>query len=732
MPQTVASGALLPPQGQNQIDGSMAVGLDRLARECAERHARALRRRRYRDLTAEKYMLHIDGEGDAQWADIYRGQRVVIPPHLSGGPRTQNNVLRPLVDNSVAYHTHEDFRFAVPTPVEAANRDTALVDTVFANHQSRVQRWNDLFTEALYFAHAYGNCPVHVYWRDDVTEDLYEGLWSDPDVLYMLPRGGMLDAWVGDPFSSTYNAGATATSVERFTYERVVSGDLVRKMFAHIPGAENLEGTSRLPSASRFQRIARKWIHGSRDVHGTAVIQDGEHSDEMIGLICDELAPGVDPQYPEGRLIVAALQGAASTDEGEGGRFTNVRGLHVGPLPAGTFSAVRAYSMGRYDDVLGKAYVADIDDLQMQLNQLETLENEFIRRSVHAPYVTPEGVDLETFIWEDDAEIEIDPMTRAVPFYLELPSRWIPLLENKVERVKEDMFRIGGWMAASRGESHAGDSGKKVIALARADDTVHGPTNKRFRGSVEAFAGLNHRLAKEYAEEPMLVEALGEEAGYLAEPWIDRDRLSDSPPAYRLVSGFGATPEAKAEQLVTLVTTQGVDGKPLMTTDEFRAQWPDASTYPERDNPQVLRDRRPRVVNEAIQRLARHVLKSNPQLDQVPVGHPVIQELAFVLNLRIDAAFPVLLDDDVVAHISTLSMLTQDETERALTRALASSRQQLYYRWAAQQMQQAAAAQAGGAMEGGRRGGPGLPSPASAAGTPTSSSLELASNENPM
>ena len=83
-----------PPN--NEAD-SLSIDPREVAREVAEFHRNGLSSRRFHDLTAEKYLIHIDGEGDNQWADLYNGERIQIPHNLSGVPRAQNNLLRPMV-----------------------------------------------------------------------------------------------------------------------------------------------------------------------------------------------------------------------------------------------------------------------------------------------------------------------------------------------------------------------------------------------------------------------------------------------------------------------------------------------------------------------------------------------------------------------------------------------------------------------------------------------------------
>ncbi|WP_425153966.1 hypothetical protein [Candidatus Palauibacter sp.] len=741
-----------PPQSANQYDQAGGrVALDRMARDVAEFHRKGLRRRMLTDLTREMYLVHIDAEGDGQWAAIYGGARVAIPLSLTGGPRVQSNLLRPLVDNAIAYHTTMPFRFSVPVGLSHATRDTALVDQALANYLASEQDWNGLMAEALYLAMAYGHCPVHAYWRDDVTEDLFEpagygagagmgasegGGMLGGDVLAM-PKHGMIDCWAGDPWDTVYHTGATRNNVQAFTYGRTLPADLVRQAFAHMPWIDELDGSRHMPSASRFQQVSRKWRDETREMHGSATIYGAEHDAELVALVCRETAPGIDPDWPDGRLEVVALQGTGTTDEsGMHGRSHRALPLHLGPLPGRTFSAVRLYSHHRFDDVLGKPWVADLDDLQVQLNQLETMENEYIRRSNNPPWVTPHDTELETTIWANDTHLEVDPNARTRPYFMNPPSDHIQLIEQKIERVKADMWLIGGYQAASRGESHAGDSGRKVLALARADDTVHGPTNQRFRRAVESFARISWRLFKEFGDAPMVLDALGDEVGYLADGYVDRTRLSDRAPHYRLVSGYGVTPEAKGEQLLQLATTRGADGVPLMETRQFRSAWPDPETFGDQDDPQTLRERRPKAINEQIRKLARQITQADQRIGRIPLQHPAMQQVALQLNMQLDMQFPVLMDDDIQAHLKTLSMLTQDETELPLARALAGVRQAMYYRWLAQQQAQTqtqappAGAQAAGPAGGGQHaltGASGL----DVAGSATSSGLEHAAREEP-
>ena len=64
----------MPSLAQNEADAIGQVSADALAVEVRDFHQKGLRSRKHRDLTAEKYLLHVDGEGGSQWYDLYYGQ----------------------------------------------------------------------------------------------------------------------------------------------------------------------------------------------------------------------------------------------------------------------------------------------------------------------------------------------------------------------------------------------------------------------------------------------------------------------------------------------------------------------------------------------------------------------------------------------------------------------------------------------------------------------------------
>lgn len=56
---------------------SQVRSADEVASGIVTFHREGLSRRRDMDLTAEKYAIHLQGDG--QWAELYRGQKVVTP-----------------------------------------------------------------------------------------------------------------------------------------------------------------------------------------------------------------------------------------------------------------------------------------------------------------------------------------------------------------------------------------------------------------------------------------------------------------------------------------------------------------------------------------------------------------------------------------------------------------------------------------------------------------------------
>lgn len=673
----MAELAGIPSQNLNQVDSGGVVSLDTWAQDCVKFHRDGISVRREIDATAEKYAIHYDGEGDGQWADLYDGLRIEIPPPL-GQIRQTENLLRPITDNAVSYHTTMPFRFVVEASQDREAAQRAMVDQAIVNHLSGQQRWNRAFAEAMQIAMCYGSCPIHAFWRDDLNSDPYEPVYAGDNAAggqqgqqQRGPRRGMIDTFVGDPWATVYNVGAKRNSRHRQSWERSLPAALVQAAFPDR--TKDLKGSTKITSAARWQRTARKWAIAGLSRHGSATMHSGRGSEEMIALLCNEIAPNVDPRFPDGRITLVALQGSATIARGETSSGSGKAiVLHDGPLPARRFSSVIVYSANRFDDIHGKPFVGDLDDLQIALNQGLSARADYLRRAIKPPLVE-QGMVSDTAVWEDDARLEIDPSAQFQPYFLQAKVD-AATLNKHIEEARQGMFTIGGYQAASRGESNPGDAASKVRFLAQADDTIHGPTNQRFREAVEEYAGLCHALFREYADVPWLTEVTGAELAHLIDPWIDRSMVSEETPSIKLVSGFGATTASKMTELTNLVTTPGADGEPLMTTRQFQSVYPDQSTYPEGENIQETRERRAKVINARLRTLGKDLEQRLGETAMRP-------EMLFMQDQAFMGAFPVQADDDPLANFNTLSSITQSEVESEVTRKLASYRQAVYGQW---------------------------------------------------
>ena len=650
-----------------------------LAKESRDFHWRSLRARRLRDLTSEKYLLHVDGEGLSQWLDIFRGTRLRSAPDLMGVPRAQNNQLRPIVDNFVAHLTTQNYQFVVEAKPDRRSRESAVIDQAIVNADVRRQNWNALWAEAKYMSACAGFCPVHAMWRDE-QGDPYEAVLAEQpmgeeggQVPMQGPRPGSIDSFVGNPFDTVFNSGSRRNSVHRTTYGRVLPAELVRQAF----GRDDIEGNDRLPSASTYQRVVQRWIMAGGFTHGTAALSLGWGHEEMVGLIYDETLPGVHPDHPQGKLTISALKGLAATQRIEArGGLGEPTFLWSGPLPAGVFSFVNVYSHHRFDDVHGKPYVGDIDDDQIEINQLESLYNEFVRRATRAPLASSGKVNVETAGPLGDTLLEVEPLLHGGNIemqFLEQPARHMPFLQAKIERVLEGMYRKAGWQAASRGEMRG--SGKAIIALQQADDSIFGPITQRTAEELEAYADLCWRIRKEFMDVGMVLDRVGDDLAHLATPYVDRTMMSETPPVFTLVSGFGTSTEAKAQQLLNMFGMVDAKGEQLIGAREVRKLWPDNSLFPMTDDPQETRERRPRIVNELIRQQAQQLIQQQQQQQfpgwQPSMSDPLTAQAGEYLAFVIDSMEPALQDDDLEANIEVMSLITQDPTESPLARRTA-------------------------------------------------------------
>lgn len=688
----------LPDPADNRRDSSSAgAEHSRLAKQTRDLHWQGLRARRLRDLTSEKYLLHVDGEGLSQWLDVFRGTKLRISPNLTGVPRTQNNQMRPILDNFVAHLTTQPFQFVVEAKPDPKSRASAVVDQAVINADVRRMNWNALWAEAKYMAACAGFCPVHAMCRTEQTHP-YEGVFhpkgEDGQGAYG-PRQITIDGWVGNPFDTFFNAGARLNSLHRTTYGRVLPAELVRRTF----GRDDLHGNDRLPSASTYQRIVQRWMVAGGSTHGSGGLSLGYGHEELIGLIYDELLPGTDPDYPDGMLRIVALNGLAATQrqDARGGLGESVL-LWEGPLPGRRFSFVNVYSHHRFDDIHGKPYVADIDDDQIALNQYESLYDDFVRRATRPPLASSGEINVETAGYLGDTILEVTPSMHGGNIelsYLEHPARHMQFLESKIERITEGMYRKAGWQAASRGET-AGESGKAIIALQQADDSIFGPITQRTSEELEAYCDLVWRLRKDYMDVPMVLDNVGSDLAHHVPDYVDRTQLSARPPVFTLVSAFGTSTEAKAQQLLNMFGMVDAKGEQLIGTRELRKLWPDNSLFPDSEDPQEVRERRSIAVNGLIRREAAKVAEQfsgSYAKWQPSMADRHTAMMGEYVAMVVDSVEPAMMDDDLAHNIETLSLLTQEPTEHPVARRAAMVRQGQYWQWLAGQ-QAARAAQA--------------------------------------
>lgn len=703
-----------PLPQQNEADGIGVVSRRSIAKQVVEDHMRALSSRRGLELIWEKLLLHIDGSGDFQWADIFNDTRVEIPRIISEFRKTEN-LLLPIVTNTVNFHCSTPFRWAVNAPPDRRSAEKALIDTIWANHLSDDQDLNNLFAEAMFMAMATGFCPVHAYWRDDVDADRFEPLPGEGSLSGMAP--GMIDCWVGNPFDTVFNPGARKHSVRWTSYARLLPADAVRAAFGHLPGVAGLEGSTRISSTSEFQQIARKWTSLNLGIHGNPVMHSGSRGggEELITVICREDAPGSDPMYPEGRLRIVAIPGEV---DARAGRINGGHGVLLAdqPLPAGEFSWSIFYStQNRGSDIHGKPWVEDLDMLQVDLNIAKSKRWEAIVKQMEAPIVAPGGA-----IAEDMTDIggynllELEPSLASWrPRAIEYSHAIIPALNQEIDDLRSAIYTLGGWQAASRGEAPGTRTAyRAIVALQQADDKIHGPVNIGFRRSAQLFMQRAWRQFKAYGDIPWLVRITGDEHAHLVEPYIDRTKVSDDVPQFKMVNSFGSTPEMRAQELTELVQLRGADGEPVLPTGEFRRLYPNTLIFEQGSDPSVVRRRRAQTVASAIHMRAKQ-FREQQNFEETSIAHPWVQQAGMIVFQQIMQEYPQLRDDDLEAHIAAMTEIAQDETADAIARVAAAMRQDMYFQWQAQ-MAQGMGAPVGTPMQppaggggGGRAPGPG-------------------------
>ena len=698
----------------------------KLAEGVVSRHRAGLQAKRNRDLLAEMYQLHVDGENDGQYATIVDNTAVMIEPKGTGTYRAQRNILRPVVDNMVSYFAGNRFRVVADVPMGRKARDKARVSTVLGNHIIETQRLNAVLSAAKYIAAVYGSCPVHADWRLDFTKEAYRPIGAPPGSPGIQP--GYADIYVGDPWDTVYDSAATAQDLHRASFGRLLPLEQLRLAFGHVSGIERVTGRTDAPSTSRFQRILRAWENLNQYGKGSSTLTKSHvDGDEVVYLLREETAPGVNREFPQGRMTIVAVSDVVDLSGRVGhNSASSVLLLHDGPLPAGRFSFERFFSLARSDDPYGKPYVADLSPLQQELNQVVTLRNLRI-----AKYSDPQLIAMEGSLQEDpvlgDPEEVLWTTTDKFPSYLSPPTGE-PGYDMAIREIETQFFRIAGWQAASRGESNAGDAAAKVVALARADDTVFAPMRARFEESFIRLLQLAVSLYRNFSDLPVLAQVAGDEYGYLVEPWIRKDDLPNEDPVFRITSAFGATPEVLAQTLTNLVVMKGADGAPLLTTEEFWDRHPDPTLKPTRANPAATRRQRLVQVNKEIEFYCtkaeeqyRAEVQHNPQM---------LFELARAVEAEVFGTLPLLRTEKPEMAIEALDELVHDTTSSALVRMTAELRQARYFDWLQQIMAtQGAGAPAGPAGTPGHQpGGSGTPPQTSPFGGTRSS--EAAAPEN--
>ena len=699
-------GTVVSPQAsRNQVDAVGQRSAQEIARRIAQSHKAGLAARRERDLTGEMLLLHIDGAGDGQWSSIYKGQRVEIP-RLVSEYRKSENLLRLIVDNAVAHHTTMPLKYFADSTPDRKSRDRALIDMLFANHLSDQQDFNGLFADALYMAMATGFCPVHRYWREG-TQDGYEPISTVAN-----PVPGQIDCWVGNPFDTVFDVGAKRGSAIRCSYGRILPADMVRKAFDHVPEARGLEGSKRLSSAAVFQQIAKSWRLEGLGVHGSAVLQDrkGRESDEeLIEVVCAETLPGVDADWPEGRLQIVALPGNADFRRGEGMASRAVL-LADQPLPAADFSWTLFYSHHRSDDIHGKPWVEDSDSLQVDLNIALSKRWEYLNRSIEAPIVAPGGAVSEDMLDLGGYNLmEIEPSLASWrPRAMEWPAWVLQGLEKEIADKRQAIFTGGGYQASSRGEAAGSRMAyRSIVALQQADSSIHGPVNVRFKRSACDFMLGCWRQMKRYGDVPWRVKVAGDEYSYLVEPYVDASKLSDSEPSFKLVNAFGPSPEMMAQEAMEMVQARGADGEALLSTENFRRVYPNPMMFGGESFPKAVQKRRAKTIAAALGHMATELREQNGFTEQ-NIAHPWVKQAGMQVFQQSEQQYPRMQDDDLMASIAAMSEITQDETADPIARIAAGLRQEQNFKWQLMQSQQGQAPQ-GNAPQGAPQAGASTP-----------------------
>lgn len=678
----------LPNAGEGRLIGGH-FGMSKseaqaIAKQVVQDHRKGKAAAFYRMLTAQKYAYHIDGEGDAQWADIVGGRQVQVPRRRRGSLRHQDNILRPMTDYWVGHFTAQQFRAVAEHRADRKSRDRARIDTLTANHHLLTQRINDRAAEAMYMAAFNGWGVTHSMWRNDITQSggETEGPYSK-SVVYP----GFTDVFPGNPFDHVFAPSAVRGSIPWYSYGRSLPSRLIREAFPEVPGIEKLEGSMQEPSTSWFQRMLRKWemlngaeFHG----HGMAAMMGAGGTEDNLALVCKEYMPGQLRKFPAGLLIIVGLKGASDTGAEEGPAGEPIL-LHLGPLPGGVGSATYFYALSRGDDVQGKAYIADIDDDQIRLNQAITMYAEMMSQFAYPQLFVPQGTQLMANQTIGDKIIEYIGAPGAAPPQYQFPgtgANFVAIL-NYIRDIRDGAFRKGGWQASSRGEaSGANEPASRARFLAAQDKLIFANTATSFRSSLIDLIRKNHALRLQYQNLPLLVETVGDDLEYMAAEYIHRQDMSPSPPNFMLTSGFGASVEDRLEQLNALVVLRGGDGQPILPTKRYWRLHPDPALRPDEPDADDARRRKAHAINVAIENAVTQFREMAPEsMPPEMAQNPVAMIAQFIYQ-----QFPPAQSDGMALplFIESLDQLVQDPVIDPLVRAVAEERQRYLFQWQAQ------------------------------------------------
>lgn len=672
------------------------------ARVVAARHRKGLERRRQRDLLAEKNLAHLSGD---MWVDVVNGTLMPVP-QVPGSYRTHENRLSMLVANMVAYHTSSPYRFRAQPRADLKDRRFSVVDTAIANDIAESQGLNQMVAAALSIGAAYGHGILRAVFREDAVTDPYPTIAGAPEASLEAEgldvggemRRGFVDIYLGDPWSTVYDPGATRFGVHRESHERITPIEIVRRAFPQAPEIEELKPSPRIVSASRYQRMQASlnsisnWT-GSASLAVEAPSGEGKDGEgDLVALIVEETAPGFDPDWPDGRLTIVALDGG-SADEREGG-MGEPRLMHEGALPGGVMSGERFYPsafQASGDDVLGMPWVHDLVGRNQELNVFLSLRGDWLRKFSRPPMIAneafttfsdPKGFSEGSPIWNHTGG--------PVPQFL-MPPQGQGEVQAFIVDVRTVMDTLGGYNAASQGQLKAGTSGYAVRQLAAYDDTMFGTAANGIARSNCSLMQKCHALVREHLTVPWLIRTVGGDNGYLASPYIHREQLSAEPPRYQLVSAQGTEADRVGELDKLVVMADGA-GTPVFTAEDYRRSHPDRGIFPPENETSVLKRRRALGINAFIVDAAM-AWRTETGIEIGAEGSEGAEKegvAAILAELNRDNRTRIMRDDEIQFHIDTLSEITQDGESDPVAVGVAEGRQDAYY---ATQQQQAAGAQ---------------------------------------